>query len=163
MSAWPKPEAIRKLIGIVKVGAEIDRLTEAHLTAALVAPAGAFVTMASFTKEIRVCVGRKPATHRDYVWPDWPAWQLRRAAGTLDAAFGVVERNLPGVSFLYARGRMRADEPPYACQLLFGAGEVLGEAEHVDGPSAVILALLNALLAAQENGDRMRQAAGGRA
>lgn len=150
MSAWPAPPLLRELIERVKDAPELDALTCAHLTAMFLAPPESFVTTAPISGEIRVCVGLKAFTKGDDVWADWPAWRLRWAAGTLDAAFGLVERTLTGVNFLYARGRVRAAEPPYACQLLFGTREILGEAEHEDGPSVVVLALLNALLAQQE-------------
>lgn len=162
MIAWPKPDVLRDLIASVREAEEIDRFAEANLTAALVAPTGAEVSVSLISDEVTVRIVKDPRGHGE-VWEDWPAWQLRWAAGALDAAFGMVERCLPGVSFLYARGRLTASEPPYACQILFGAGEVLGEGEHQDGPSAVILALLNALLAAQVASERMRQASGGRA
>jgi hypothetical protein len=116
-----------------------------------IAPDGAFVTRARISHQIYVCVGRKPFTGQDDVWSEWPAWQLRWATGPLDAAFGLVERMLPGVNFLYHR--LAEMELPYSCRLLLGTDTVLGKGEHEDGPSAVVLALLNALLAQHQNAD----------
>lgn len=138
---------LRVLADHVRGAAAITATACAHLTAMLVAPAGSFVTVAPISGKMRVCVGRKPVTGHDDVWVDWPAWQERWAIGPLDAAFALIEAGLPGANFVYGRGRTRAEEPPYGCQILFGWDEVLGEAEHEDGPSAVVLALLAALLA----------------
>lgn len=144
--ARPPADVLQALIERVQASPDLDTLTCAHLTATFLAPPGSFVSIGPINRDVRVCVGRGAFTGGDIVWTDWPAWNLRWAAGTLDAAFGLVERAMPGVSFLYGRGRTRAAEPPYACHLLFGSAEVLGEAEADDGPAAVVLALLDALL-----------------
>lgn len=129
----------------VLAASELDDLLCALITAMFIAPAGSFVTVASISSEVRVCVDRKAFTKADDVWTDWPAWRARWKIGTLDAAFGLVERTMTGANFIYGRGRTRVGEPPYGCQLLFGTDDVLGQGEHEDGPCAVVLAVLDAL------------------
>lgn len=141
---------------------DTDLLLCAHLTAALVAPAGSFVTVSPVTREIRVCVGKERITMKDIVWEDWPAWRLRWIAGALDSVFGLVERTIPGVDFLYGRGTLSKTEPPYGCRLMVGS-EVLGEGQHIDGASAVALALLDTLSPRKAYAAAMRQPAHGSA
>lgn len=143
---------LRRLIDMVEGAPAIDQRTEAWITATLVAPTGSLASVKPVTGDIFVSTHREQGI--DVMWEKWPEWRMRWAAGSLDAAFGVVDRNLPGVGYHLARGRLSADAPPYGCQLIFGAHEVLGTAEHEDGPSAVILALLKALLAQHSRSNR---------
>lgn len=142
----PSPAVLRDLIERVRAAEEVDGLLAAHLTATFLAPAGSFVTVAPISGEIRVCTDKR-TYGGDLIWCDWAAWRARWTVGTLDAAFGLLEHTLTGANFIYGRGRLSRNEPPYGCQLLFAADEVLGQAEHEDGPCAVVLAILTAKLA----------------
>lgn len=82
------------------------------------------------------CDGPRPLTNS-------PAF-----TASLDAALALVERVLPGCWYVFGKGKLRAAEPAYGAQILFGADEVLGIAEHDAGlPLALLAALLSALIA----------------
>jgi hypothetical protein len=145
----PPIETLQALIAAITPLKEIDLLTAAHLTAALVAPKGSYVAVGPVSREVRVCLPKKGIGMPDRIWTDWEAWRARWTFGPLDAGFGMIDRNLPGCNYLFGRGRAHSQELPYACRLLFGMDHVLGQAEHDDGPVCVVLALLNALLLGQ--------------
>lgn len=145
----PPIETLQNLIAVVSERKEIDLLLGAHLTAAMVAPDGCFVAVGPISSEIRVCMPRNKPGLPDVAWKDWPAWRARWTFGPLDAAVAMMDRNLPGVNYLFGRGRAHSQELPYACRLLFGMDTVLGTAEHDDGPICVVLAVLNAVLQGQ--------------
>lgn len=67
-----------------------------------------------------------------------------------DAAIALVDRVLPGVWWVFAKGKMTADEPLYAAQLLFGEDEEIGIGEGHTLPLAILAALLTALRAAEK-------------
>ena len=64
-----------------------------------------------------------------------------RYTASVDAALALLERAYPGVWFGLARGRMKAAEPEYACQLTFGL-EPIAEAEAGSLPMAIIAAMI---------------------
>jgi hypothetical protein len=67
---------------------------------------------------------------------------------SLDAALGLMERVLPGVWYVLARGRIGPDEPLYGARLIKAGSEdgaILAEAEH---DTSQALALLAAVLIA---------------
>lgn len=146
----PPIEKLEELIALVVAGTDVDLMLAAHLTANLIAPKGSFVSVGPVSREVRVCLPRSKPGLPDQVWQDWPAWRGRWVYGPLDAAFGMLERNLPGSNYLFGRGRLNSTELPYACRLLFGMDNVLGQAEHNDGPLCVILSILDALLKGQQ-------------
>jgi hypothetical protein len=152
MARFPAPEHLRDLIAVVESRKEIDLLTAAHLICAMAAPKGCFVAVGPVSREVRVCMPRKLIGMPDVMWPDWPTWRERWLYGPIDTVFGLTERMLPGVNFLYGRGRANSTELPYGVRLLFGMDRVLGQAEHEDGPSCLVLALLKALLFEQQVG-----------
>lgn len=55
----------------------------------------------------------------------------------------LIEHQLPGAWWLFAKGRTQAREPLFGVRLLFGSDEILGEGEH---DSNLALAGLDALL-----------------
>lgn len=65
---------------------------------------------------------------------------------SLDATLELVERVLPGVWWITAKGKLREAEPLYGVQLKFGADETISEGEHEANPC---LAMLSALLRAK--------------
>jgi hypothetical protein len=79
-------------------------------------------------------------------WPD-KAWAGYPAGPTssLDAAVALVERLLPGIFYIIAKGKTRGDEPLYGVRLLFGTDEPIGEAEHDNRECCIVLATLRAL------------------
>lgn len=70
--------------------------------------------------------------------------------GSIDAAVALVERVLPGAWYLLGKGKIRAGEPLYGVQIMFGSDEVIGEGEH---DASLALAATLALLKAIQAGD----------
>lgn len=64
-----------------------------------------------------------------------------RYTASTDEALALLERVYPGVWFGLARGRMKAAEPEFACQLTFGL-EPIAEAEAISLPLAIIGAMI---------------------
>ena len=103
--------------------------------------------------------------HPDYAPNPRVTWRYRigdadygevpSLSASVDAALALLERVLPGAFWHMAKGKLRAGEPLYAFQLLFGADEVIGEAEHNDLCLAIIAATLRAMH--QEIGPRNRK------
>jgi hypothetical protein len=83
---------------------------------------------------------------------DWIGYDLLNNApvytASLDATLALVERVLPGCWYIIGKGKLKASEPLYGAQLLFGDSEVLGEGESdANLPLALLCALLKVLIA----------------
>lgn len=72
---------------------------------------------------------------------DWLRARLSASAASLRDALTEVEQRWPGSFWHMAKGRVRADEPLFGFQVLFGADEVLAEGEGDDEIAAIRAAL----------------------
>lgn len=78
---------------------------------------------------------------RDKVLP----WGARGFRDDIKAALAFSEELVPGAFWMMGKGRVRAAEPLYAFQLMFGTEQVLGEAEANSPETAILAATLRAL------------------
>lgn len=93
------------------------------------------------------CVYRNPNA------PAWdrgiqhaPASTVKPFSASIDHALLLAERLLPGCWYVMAKGRMRDEEPLYACELLEGAERQIAINEGHTQPLAILAALLSALI-----------------
>lgn len=71
-------------------------------------------------------------------------WKAAQYTGSVDAALCLAEEVLPGVWWIFGKGKTRPDEPIYGAQMLFDT-QVLGEGEHnANLPLAICIAILRA-------------------
>lgn len=86
-----------------------------------------------------------PPPHHGVDWANAPvSGHVPNWSASIDAALALMERVLPGIWYVMAKGRLTESEPLFACELLFG--EV--QQSIADGPTpslAIILATLRAL------------------
>lgn len=83
----------------------------------------------------------------------WADLEIERFTASLDAALALVERLIPGVWWTIGKGRLRATEPMFGAQLLFGASEVLGAGESNASPAAAVCAALLRALQSKTEGE----------
>lgn len=79
------------------------------------------------------------------VWLDGQWASMPEISASIDAAKALVERVLPGVFWMLAKGRASEAEPMFGCYLLFGTEEVIGDGEAATAPLAILVALLTTL------------------
>ncbi|MCQ0986436.1 hypothetical protein [Jiella marina] len=79
-------------------------------------------------------------------WMDHPDSPVPNFTASADAVKTEAERQVPGVFYHAAKGRIRAGEPLYAAVFLFGTDEALGAGEHDTGEAfSLLLALFRSL------------------
>jgi hypothetical protein len=72
---------------------------------------------------------------------------------SIDAAFALVERVLPGAFWHIAKGRLTEAEPMFGAELLFGWDQSLGKGEGPTAPLAILAATLSALRTQESQDD----------
>lgn len=146
----PSAETLRGLLEKVEAATGADQRLDAEILCALLAPAGSYVEQSPFNG---VWCAYKPNTQpgkRPSAWETPRPWRGDRCSLTtsIDLSIALVDQAIPGANYLIARGKTRAAEPQFGCQLLFSHDHVLGEGEHDVHPAlAILAALLRALLA----------------
>lgn len=148
---------IKSLIGLLREAKGPDRWFDAKIDAAL-----------------RIGSEKMRGGGYEWAWDNFPTWahhkQARGMCGvqhsngdlgliwdspeftaSVDAAIALAERVLPGCWYLLGKGKIRATEPLYGAQIMFGGDDVLGEGEHDFSPAiAICLAILRAIPASSE-------------
>lgn len=81
----------------------------------------------------------KPIASRKAVQPNESPTKAQRAAFV--DALELVEQRFPGSFWHIAKGRVKAEEPLYAIQILFGTDDVLAEGEGNTEAEAILAAL----------------------
>lgn len=77
----------------------------------------------------------------------WDTRHTPTITSSIDAALALMERMLPGAFWLIGKGKTTALEKMFACQLMFGTDEIIGEGEAETAPLAILAALLRAFIA----------------
>jgi hypothetical protein len=72
-------------------------------------------------------------------------WGAKGFRDDIKTAIAFAENMAPGAFWLMSRGRVRASEPLFAFQLMFGTDTIIGEGESNRDTDAIILATLKAL------------------